>query len=1168
MSDPIGLRPLLVALRQEQIRVGPAEMLRLRQVFLAEPYLFAGVSDREQIATDEEQERYRCERLRSILGAVLLKRNADRPAFDRVFDDWYREMQSESTDSFLLTLKGKRTGKRTLASRTQKTRSTTTETSIRRRHWLLGGAVAAMLLIGLAILFSPPQKIPTPGPKDGESPATKTTELRPLPERTDYQTWMPEIQIEQVAPDWTGWPALLLGLLALATTVGLWLKLSGRTWLPETRLGPPHPGGPPQHFLRVPDASAFALLDKTQEEGIVWGIGRFVAEEPTRRLDLPATVAATARKGGLPMLRFQHAVRHREIWLWTDSTAQNGQIEHLAAEVAKLLDAYGLHGERAQFRGIPDHLRTTDGQGFGPREVDERRDTALVTILTDGRMLTRHYHADPVRRVRIDALLRLLSHWQHLAWVDFGRGESGLPEILAAHGITVIPPEQLAEYIGSATRAASPTPLGREDQLWAAVCALPPTPVEEADALALMRVLNLDTSPWALSALRAAAPGPGGRLQWTAERHARLLDWLSGLESAAPAAGRSRSNDEPAQETTTLLGAALAFWEERYDRTIGNDDAADRDTAARRRLRAERELLRLWHDPGQAIEALYALAEGSTEKFIRDQVSGIRSVETRGRSPTGGKPNGRPRPCIPMPWRWTALDPRERLMLQELGFGCGGLARERPLRPGRFWLGLGLCAGLAAGALIAAGGKPWESAIGLPEVIHVGAESVDEKDWLNDEGQGRWWLRVTGPDCLIEEPDLTAGARIRVRWAWQERPCTQMLDGGAQLRFCGNLAPAPELPATDRPIHRRLAVLAASPDNPDIIALADALLSGGSADQVLIDPGWPRYRELLTGTQAKLHPEDQLLLLTPPAAAGREAEGWTFADPTQPAAQSSAPRLWLTVGDWTPLAPALKRFEPGETLSAADAWPSLSDAAVVGDAQALMLGGVGGCRPGEWTDERHGIRYAALCGDSFWMGSPESELGRDSDERRHWVTLSPFSLASSETTNAQYRSLHPDHQGDDDLPVADISWSEAQSFCEAVGGSLPTEAQWEYAARAGTNTRWSFGEDETRLGEYAWYAGNSGGKAPPVKTKQPNPWGLYDMHGNLLEWVADWHDDYPGEPQSDPTGPTDGDSRVLRGGAFDVWPGFLRSAFRFGDGPEFQGRYFGFRCARAPRRQP
>ena len=206
-------------------------------------------------------------------------------------------------------------------------------------------------------------------------------------------------------------------------------------------------------------------------------------------------------------------------------------------------------------------------------------------------------------------------------------------------------------------------------------------------------------------------------------------------------------------------------------------------------------------------------------------------------------------------------------------------------------------------------------------------------------------------------------------------------------------------------------MLAASPEDPDIIALADALLSGGSADQVLIDPGWPRYRELLTGTRAKLHPEDQLLLLTPPAAAGREPEGWTFADLTQPAARTSAPRLWLTVCDWTPLAPALKRFEPGETWSTADAWPSLSDAAAVGDAQTLMLGGIGGCRPGEWSDERHGIRYAALCGDSFWMGSPKPEPERDPDERRHRVTLSPFSLASTETSNAQYRSLHPGSPG-------------------------------------------------------------------------------------------------------------------------------------------------------------
>jgi len=205
----------------------------------------------------------------------------------------------------------------------------------------------------------------------------------------------------------------------------------------------------------------------------------------------------------------------------------------------------------------------------------------------------------------------------------------------------------------------------------------------------------------------------------------------------------------------------------------------------------------------------------------------------------------------------------------------------------------------------------------------------------------------------------------------------------------------------------------------------------------------------------------------------------------------------------------------------------------------------------------------------FMMGSPATEPYRDDDEGpQHEVTITKgFWLGKYEITQGQWEAVmgttpwegegavqkNPNH------PAVYISWDDVvQVFIvklnEAEGTwvyRLPTEAEWEYACRAGTTTLWSFGDDETHLGHYVWYSATAlrvGEQyAHAVGTKWPNPWGLHDMHGNVYEWCQDWDGSYSSGAQTDPTGPATGYLRVVRGGDFDHDARYVRSAYRFRD---------------------
>jgi formylglycine-generating enzyme required for sulfatase activity len=233
-----------------------------------------------------------------------------------------------------------------------------------------------------------------------------------------------------------------------------------------------------------------------------------------------------------------------------------------------------------------------------------------------------------------------------------------------------------------------------------------------------------------------------------------------------------------------------------------------------------------------------------------------------------------------------------------------------------------------------------------------------------------------------------------------------------------------------------------------------------------------------------------------------------------------------------------------------------------------------------------GMEFVLIPAGIFLMGTPTEQLDaiasghkdyRDwikHETPQHQVEISrPFYLGKYPVTQAQWQAVMGDntsHFKGDNLPVERVSWDDAQVFIKKLNERegvdlyyLPSEAKWEYAARAGSTGLYSFGDEMSQLGEYAWYHENSGNQTHPVGEKNPNAWGLYDMHGNVWEWVQDWYADdyYQQSPGRDPQGPDTGAFRVIRGGSWDDPEQGARAASRGASPPDYRDVSFGFRCA-------
>jgi len=242
--------------------------------------------------------------------------------------------------------------------------------------------------------------------------------------------------------------------------------------------------------------------------------------------------------------------------------------------------------------------------------------------------------------------------------------------------------------------------------------------------------------------------------------------------------------------------------------------------------------------------------------------------------------------------------------------------------------------------------------------------------------------------------------------------------------------------------------------------------------------------------------------------------------------------------------------------------------------------------PSSFTNA-NGMTFVWIKPGKFLMGSPEDEPGREDNEQQHEVVLTKgYYMQTTEVTQGQWKSVMGENPSyfkncGDNCPVESVSWEDVQIFIERINKKadsyiyrLPTEAEWEYAARAGTITSYSFGNDSNQLSKYGNFCDSNCTYShkdsnqndqyedtAPVKSYSPNAWGLYDMHGNVYEWCSDWYGDYPTNRVIDPLGAQSGDSRLLRGGSWNNFARNCRSALRIMDWPGYRFSGFGVRLA-------
>ncbi len=1027
------------------------------------------------------------------------------------------------------------------------------------KSYLRFGSAAAMLLalvLGIAWLLPEPPATPVTRPSPvSTSPAAAAKTLAEALCLQDLPTEpAPQVWAWVPRPDYRPWLALGGGLLLLLTAVGAGWRLvraKGRY------LGGLHAevgaGSAPVRGLAPLAVHGNLLLEPEQQREMVWAIDRYVSQDPARELDPMATVDATARAGGEPRIVQRRLSFPREVWLWCDRKSSDQALQlRLVQEVRNALQQANLPVRIAHFNGLPQQLRWEENrEPFLPACTEAAGAQAAVALISDGAAMLQAWDS-PGERPRLQQQLRELRVWPRLCLVDLGKEQELIQQAPEWH-LDARGGAGLAAWL--AGRAPEKAIGADSDQaqldLWVAAWLLADLPPEHTAAQALRHAMRLQLQPLAYPLFLARLEAS------TSDR--KLADRLVNRLARS-----QRLDAKGYPQEDGWFTRALDFWEERYHDSI--QALPEDDAESRARLQTGLAALRLWRNPEEAAKSLLRLQRGRRNALLINRALGRLAPAAGNQQEEIASAQAR-RPT----WDWQQLSRRAQVRLLHLGL----YSKQWDLHLGA---GHHLVLALLLGTALA--GMLWGTARVLTP--QAGGHPVfQEPRFLASVIRAEWgrsaWLG--SPWSLTLLPAFGPFA-TPFTWSWQPQNNPQLLAPNAGIFISGRQAFP--IRGCDKGWPRRsLAAIQAPLDNPGARKLAMRLLDRGAADRVLVAPDWAeRLPDLTQGLPLA---DDQLLLFLP--TGGHETKL------TLPGAAAHA---------------VIVRGQPAALAQALDFHGVREPAQVWSETQVLILAGEPKVRgePSIQIDEKTGVTWVQVCGGSFSMGSPAEErnyldeYARDTvsskadverwlslELPRHPVLLEDFWITRSELTRGQYRALGKRAEGEADLPLGDVDWAQARTACEAlplISGTgaedwrthLATEAQWEYAARAGSAERWSFGDNPATLDDYAWYRENGENKPHQVGAKRPNAHCLVDMHGNLFEWTQDCFraDEYASrgaplvlEPLADAG---DCDRRVVRGGSFVSPPVVLRSADRADGVPDVRNENLGLRCVRSRVRQP